>query len=63
MFQKILQVTWKGVKYYSIFHVVTEYLVPIRFFICRGSSMEPTFNNNNIILTEKLSVRLENIKK
>ena len=63
MFKQIISASWKAVKYYSIFHVVTEYIIPVRFYICRGSSMQPTLNNNDIILTENFSVRYEEIRK
>ncbi len=49
-------------KYYSIYHVTTNYLIPVDLVICKGNSMEPTLNNNDILLTEKVSVRRQNIR-
>lgn len=54
---------WQGCIYYSFFYVGTNYLIPIGLVVCKGSSMEPTLKNNDIILTEKVTVRRQHLKK
>lgn len=62
-FKKLSNIILKSIAYYSCFHVGFTYLIPIDFHICNGSSMEPTLRNNDILLTEKSSVRRLHIKK
>jgi signal peptidase I len=60
--KKLCSILFTTFKYYSIYHVTTNYLIPVDLVICKGNSMEPTLNNNDILLTEKVSVRRQNIR-
>ena len=59
----IFKISWKAIKYYSIFHVVTEYMIPLRLMVCRGASMQPALNNNDVILVENFSVLFHQIRQ
>ena len=56
-------VIWNIVKYYSYFHVVTNYVIPLRIVVCRGNSMEPTIKNNDIVICETKSVERNRLKE
>ncbi|XP_076644335.1 mitochondrial inner membrane protease subunit 1-like [Halictus rubicundus] len=51
----------KTVLYTCVIHCVYEYIGDI--VVCAGPSMEPTLYTNDVLLTERISVRTENIKK
>lgn len=54
---------WKAFKYYSYFYVGTNYLCPVSIVVCKGESMEPTIKENDVLLTEKVSIRRHHLKK
>ena len=54
---------WNIIKYYSYFHVGYNYVLPLRIAVCKGSSMEPTLKNNDIVLCENVSVKREKLKE
>lgn len=58
-----IRISWNIVKYYSFFYVTTNYIVPVEIVMCEGASMEPTIKNNDILLSEKFSVRRQRIDK
>jgi signal peptidase I len=60
---KLFKLTWNVVKYYSFFYVATNYVIPIEIVMCEGKSMEPVLRQNDILLTEKYSVRKLRLEK
>ena len=58
-----LSVIWSTIKYTSYFYVINTYVIPVKLAICRGSSMEPTLRNNDILLTENVTVRKQKLRE
>lgn len=61
--KSLAKLSFNIIKYYSFFHVTTEYIIPINLIICSGSSMEPTLQSYNLLLAEKTSIRKNLIQK
>jgi signal peptidase I len=62
LLKKIGSVSWSFVKYGSFLYCFHKYIVPVNIMMCSGSSMEPTLNSYDLIVTEKYSVRKRNLK-
>lgn len=60
---KFAKLSWTLAKFYSFAYVCKTYLIPIDLVVCRGGSMEPMLMNNDIVLTEKVSVRRQRLKQ
>ena len=60
---KALKLTWNCIKYYSFFYVTTQFLIPVEVVLCEGVSMEPTLRHNDILLSEKVSVRRQRLDR
>lgn len=61
--KKLARLPWLLVKYYSVFYVTTNYLIPVEIVMCEGASMEPTLHHKDILLTEKFSIKRQRIDK
>lgn len=61
--KRIAAFGWNVTKIYSFFYVTTNYIIPIDLVVCKGSSMEPVLKNNDVLLTEKTSVRRKHLKQ
>ncbi|CAF0925758.1 unnamed protein product [Brachionus calyciflorus] len=62
LFKRIPRNLWNAFKLYSYFYVGTNYVIPVGFVVCKGESMEPTINNNDVLITEKVSIRRQHLK-
>ncbi len=60
---KLIKFTWNILKYYSFFYVTTNYVIPIEIVLCEGKSMEPVLKENDILISEKYSVRKLRLEK
>ncbi len=60
---KFASISWKITKIYSFYYVATNYVLPIELVVCKGASMEPALFNDDIVLTEKVSVRRKHLKQ
>jgi signal peptidase I len=60
---RVLKLTWNCIKYYSFFYVTTQFLIPVEVVLCEGVSMEPTLRHNDVLLSEKISVRKQRLEK
>ncbi|KAL5277209.1 IMMP1L family protein [Megaselia abdita] len=49
------------IQYGCLTHCVFEYVGD--FVVCSGPSMEPTLSSNNILMTERISARMHNLKR
>ncbi|XP_047003667.1 mitochondrial inner membrane protease subunit 1-like isoform X4 [Schistocerca americana] len=58
---KAINVLTYVVQYGCIMHVTVEHVAD--FVVCSGPSMEPTIFSNNILLSEHITPRLQQIKK
>jgi signal peptidase I len=57
----VLKYSGKFLIFYSSFHVIKTYIIPVDFVLCNGSSMEPLINHNDILLCEKVSTNRKTI--
>ncbi|XP_031832315.1 mitochondrial inner membrane protease subunit 1 [Nomia melanderi] len=57
----VRKIVSKTVLYTCVIHCIYEYLGDI--VVCAGPSMEPTLRTNDVLLTERISVRTENVRK
>ena len=60
--EQIRIVGWGATKLYCLIHVAKTYVIPLNLVIAQGSSMEPLIKNNDILITEKVSVRRQHLK-
>lgn len=60
--KKIGTVGWSATKLYCFFHVAKTYILPLNLVVAQGVSMEPLIRNNDILITEKVSVRRQHLK-
>lgn len=61
--KKMAMFGWTVTKFYAFFYVAKNYVIPMDLVICRGDSMDPSIQHNDILLTEKVSYRRKNLRQ